>query len=82
MSAKLKVTVLSRDERIFEDWALSLSSKNSLGNLDIYPGHINFVATIIERVAIDLENKKTKEISFDNAILKVKNDEVEIFLGI
>ena len=76
----LKVRVLSPRQIIFEDEALSVSSKNSLGIFDILPLHANFI-TLIENnvIRIQKKDKSVTTIDVPFAILYQINNQVNIY---
>jgi F0F1-type ATP synthase epsilon subunit len=56
--------IVSPRKVLFENDAKSVSSKNSLGNFDILPGHANFM-TIIENSPLTIKLDKNQTIEFD-----------------
>ncbi len=83
--------VSSREGIVFEGEVSSLSSYNEKGKFDILASHANFISLIKKSLTIradgsdtdDKTNKGvTKEIAFDNALLRVQENKVEVYLGI
>lgn len=66
----------------FKGKAISVSSKNKLGQFDILPEHINLITLIFENLTIQTDNKKTINYQFERGILEVSENIVNIFLGI
>lgn len=62
--------------------ALTVSSKNRLGNFDVLPFHINFITLISEELIIILPNKKKKIYKFQKGVLEVNKNKVKAFLGL
>lgn len=56
--------IVSPQKVLFENEALSVSSKNSKGNFDILPGHANFM-TIIENAPLIIRLDNRQQIKFD-----------------
>ncbi|HJX01679.1 MAG TPA: hypothetical protein VJ348_00715 [Candidatus Humimicrobiaceae bacterium] len=81
-TAPLTLTVKNRDGIIFQGEIVSLTSYNEKGKFDILQRHANFISLIKKEIEFRLINKETKKIEIDNAVLKIINDQVEIYLGI
>jgi F0F1-type ATP synthase epsilon subunit len=67
---------------LFEGESDRITSYNEVGPFDIYPMHANFISIIQKGVTIYLDHKVLKELKFEKAVMKVKQDSVKIFLGI
>jgi len=78
----LKVKVRDTQNIIFEGEADRISSFNEVGPFDIYPMHANFISIIRKNLAIYNQHKIIKEIKIEQAVMKVKQDSIHIFLGI
>jgi F0F1-type ATP synthase epsilon subunit len=78
----IKVKIRNSQEILFEGEVDRITSINEMGNFDVFPMHANFISIIKKGVAIYKNRKKIKEIKFDQAILKVKHDVVDIYVGI
>lgn len=59
-----------------------VSSYNEVGPFDVYPMHANFISIIKKNISLYLNGKKIQDLNIDQAILKVKRDKANIFLGI
>ena len=70
------------DKKNFSGKAKAVSSKNKVGDFDILPHHSNFVTVIRESLVIQKKDGDQLEYEFDRGVLKVSDNEVEIFLGI
>jgi len=74
--------VASREGIVYEADAKSVSSYNEDGKFDVLPSHANFISLIQKGITIiDTENMK-KEIRLNNALMKVYQNNVEIYMGI
>lgn len=83
MASKLfYVKVRDTEQLIFEGEVERISSYNEVGPFDIYPMHANFISILHQEITLFKENVKVKELKFEQAVLKVKQDVVHIFLGI
>ncbi len=78
----LKVKVSDTENIIFEGEVDRISSFNEVGPFDVYPMHANFISIIQKELSLYQHNKKIKEVKMEQAIMKVKQDVVHIYLGI
>ncbi len=78
----LNVRIRDTEHVLFEGEADRVNSYNEMGPFDIYPLHANFISIIKKKVTIYLKKEKLKELTFEQAVLKVKKDVVHIYLGI
>jgi F0F1-type ATP synthase epsilon subunit len=77
-----KLQVVSREGMLFEGEVNSITSYNEKGVFDVLAQHANFISLINKGITIrDLENNE-KEIKFDNALLKVFKNNVEVYVGV
>jgi F0F1-type ATP synthase epsilon subunit len=67
---------------VFEGDADRVSSFNEIGRFDVLKMHANFISIIRQELTIYHRNDKVKELPLDQAVMKVKKDEVHIFLGV
>jgi F0F1-type ATP synthase epsilon subunit len=81
MVKTVKVKVRDIEHIIFEGTADRISSYNEIGPFDIYPMHANFISIIKKELTLYLKGKAIKDVKFGQAVLKVKQDEVHIYLG-
>jgi len=79
---RLQVKVRDTQNILFEGEADRINSYNEIGPFDIYPMHANFISIIQTKLSIYLKKEMVKEITFEQAIMKVKKDIVHIYLGI
>lgn len=78
----LSVVIRDTENIIFKGESDRVSSFNEVGRFDVYPMHANFISIINQEISVYLKNKLVKEIKIEQAIMKVKQDNVGIFLGI
>lgn len=78
----LQVTVEDTDTVHFSDKADRVTSYNEMGRFDVFPMHANFISLITTQLDIYQDKKKIKEFKIDQAVLKVKKNDVHVFLGI
>ena len=78
----LEVLVIHPERVIFEGKAKAVSSTNERGKFDVLSLHTNFVSIIKEKVVIEQLDGKKKEIPIEEAIMKVHENKIWIFVGI
>lgn len=83
MSNKTKIKVKIRDTQnvVFEGEVDRISSFNDVGRFDVFPMHANFISIIHHELALYDNHQKVKELKIEQAVMKVKQDSVHIFLG-
>jgi hypothetical protein len=78
----IKAKVRDTENILFEGETDRISSFNEVGAFDIYPMHANFISIINNKLTLYNKKKIIKEVTFEQAVLKVKRDEAHIYLGI
>ena len=78
----IKVKISETENVLFEGEVDRISSFNEVGRFDVYPMHANFISLIRQELSLYQKNQKIKEIKLEQAVMKVKQDLVHIFLGI
>ena len=78
----LKVKVRDTENILFEGEIDRISSYNEVGPFDIYPLHANFISIINNKITLYNKKQIVKEMTFEQAVMKVKKDEAHIYLGI
>jgi F0F1-type ATP synthase epsilon subunit len=81
-STILRVLFRNREKIIFQGNAHAVSSLNNTGKFDILPHHINFITMIKEYLKIYLPDKSMLEFKIKSGVMKVLNDNVEIYVGV
>lgn len=81
---KKPITIIVRDAEniLFDGEVDRISSFNEVGRFDIYPRHANFISIIRKQLTLYRDHKILKDLKIEQAVLKIKNDHAEIFLGI
>lgn len=84
MSDKKNINVKVRDTEniLFEGEIDRISSFNEIGPFDIYPMHANFISIINTKITLYHKKEKVKELTFEQAVMKVKKDIAHIYLGL
>ena len=78
----LNIVVRKRDGIVFAGTAKSFSSLNDVGPFDILPQHTNFVSVINDKLQIIRPDNKITDILITRGVVRVRNNEVEVFLGV
>jgi F0F1-type ATP synthase epsilon subunit len=78
----LKVKIRDTESVIFEGLAERVSSFNEVGRFDVLPKHANFISIIRQEISLFHQREKIKELKIEQAVMKVKADQIHIFLGI
>ena len=74
--------VRSHEGLLYEGDVNSVTSYNEKGKFDVLAGHANFISLIQKRLIIQQSNGKNKEVEIDNALLRVRENMVEVYVGI
>ena len=78
----LSLLVRSRETEYFNGKISALSSTNKKGAFDILSEHAHFISLIQKGITIHKIDGSTQEITFSNAVLKVKDNMAEVYIGI
>lgn len=76
------VKIKDTEKILFEGEVDRISSFNEMGPFDIYPMHANFISILRQELTLYKDKKKLQDFKFEQAVLKVKQDKAQIFLGI
>lgn len=79
---KIQLKIRKREGIEFEGEVYAVSSTNDIGPFDILFNHANFVAEIRDKITIHHDKTSKKEMEITTGIISVKENLVEIFLGI
>lgn len=79
---KLLIVIRDRNKLLFQGEIKAVSSFNDKGPFDILPQHANFISIIKKHLVIHLRTKEKKRIELESGILKVRDNNVEVYLGI
>lgn len=84
MSSQNTIKLIIRDtnEIVFEGEVDRISSFNEIGPFDVYPMHANFISILTQGISYYNKKEKIKELKLEQAVMKVKQDSVHVFLGI
>ncbi len=74
--------IVAKDGILFEGDIKSLTSYNSKGRFDILAYHANFISIIYKSIKIVDVKGNAKEMNIEKALLRNKQNNLEIYLGI
>lgn len=74
--------VQSRDALLYEGDVNSVTSFNEEGKFDILAQHAHFISLINNGLDIIDANGQRKHVDFDNALLRVKDNLLEVYVGV
>jgi len=78
----LDVVIRERGREVFKGKAYAVSGTNEIGPFDILFNHANFVAKVREKITIHSDKNSKKDFIIEEGIIHVKENLVEVFLGI
>ena len=81
MKSTLHVNIKNKESILFDDNVTGVSSYNERGLFDILPMHENFISIIKDKIILH-KNKAQKEIKIQTGVLKVKDNYINIYLGL
>lgn len=79
---RIQVFVRDRSKILFQGEAVGLTSANSKGTFDILVNHANFITLIDKALFIHLPDGSIKSVPMDSAIIKTKENKVEVYVGV
>lgn len=78
----LKLIIQERKGTLFDGSVESVSSINEIGAFDILPEHEQFVSAISQFIIARTGKNSEKRWNIDAGIIRVKENTIEIYLGI
>lgn len=81
MEPKIHVVIKNKESVFYEGDVAALSSFNDIGLFDVLPLHENFISLIRNKIILHNEGKQ-KEFNITDGLLKVKDNNVNIYLGL
>ncbi len=79
---RLSVVVRDINGALFDGSASAVSSINDKGKFDILVSHANFVTTLKDYVLVHSNNKNPFTVKLQRGIMRVKENRVEVFVGV
>ena len=81
MTSTIHVTIKNRENTLFDGQVTAVSSFNDLGIFDVLPRHENFISLIKDKIILH-KNEKQKEFKIGQGVLKVRENNVNIYLDL
>lgn len=78
----LDVLVRDPDRIVFKGKAIAVSTKNSVGPMDILPQHENFISIVTDFITIWTDKDHKQEIKTDKAVIKAETNKIIIYTGV
>jgi len=79
---RLYLKVYTRKGIIFDEEVKSVTSYNDTGKFDVLQMHTQFISKIKQSISIDKVDGSNIVYPVGDAIMRVKGEQVEVFLGI
>lgn len=81
MTPTIHLIIKDKEKVIFDGQVTAVSSFNDVGLFDILPLHENFISLVRDKIIVH-DNNGQKEFKINNGVLRVKEDKVDIYLGL
>ena len=78
----LDLTVLNREEIVFQGKVKSVTSYNEKGKFDVLPQHSNSISLLQKGLIYRLISGQEKEIPVSDGVIKVQENKINVYLGI
>ncbi len=78
----IKLIIRDTENIVYEGQIDRISSFNEVGRFDVLHTHANFISILHQEISLYERNQKIKQFDIEQAVMKVKNDVVHIFLGV
>jgi F0F1-type ATP synthase epsilon subunit len=79
---RLQVKIRSKSKIYFEGLAYAVSSTNEIGTFDILSEHANFVTAVKDFITVHKSTDSKEDFSIERGILRVRENLVEVFIGV
>lgn len=78
----INLKIRSREGIIFDGRAYAFSSVNAVGPFDILPIHANFVGTFKDQMVIHLVDGSARRMDVKSGIVRARENNVDVFVGV
>jgi F0F1-type ATP synthase epsilon subunit len=78
----LQLKIHNREGLEFDGEVKNISSVNDKGKFDVLGYHANFISLINDYIIIRKRDGSEEKVNFDKAVMKVKDNLVEVYLGV
>jgi len=82
MDKNISLSIINRQGILFSGKVKAVSSYNEKGLFDILSEHENFISLIYEKIVIHKNDNTKEEVKIDNGVLRVYENNVNIYIGI
>ncbi len=82
ITPEFPLRVISEEGEIWHRPVLAIQTGNAEGPLSILSGHANFISIITDDVQIYMSGEKTHSFSVETGIIRMRDNELELFLGV
>lgn len=82
MNGNLRLMVRNRQGIVFDEQIAALSGSNKIGKFDVLLNHANFISIVNQTLVIKRINGEERQLPIDNGILKVRENRVEVYIGV
>ena len=80
---KFHLKIMTREGKLYEGDVSSITSYNDKGKFDVLAHHANFISLVRNGVEVrESETREAKDFKFDNALIRVKDDNVGVYVGL
>lgn len=79
---RLFLRVYTRRGTVFDGEVVSITSFNDTGKFDVLREHTHFISIVKDRIIVRQVNGPEQQIPVGDAIMRVKDENVEVFLGV
>lgn len=81
-NAKFNIVIRSREGEVYKGEVDSITSFNETGEFDVLAEHANFISLLQKTIVIRDTQGVEKKINISNALMRVRDNNVEIYLGV
>lgn len=78
----IKLKIRNREKLVLEEEVKAITSLNDTGIFDVLPEHANFISIIKEYLIIHKTNGSKEEVKLEKGVMRVLNNEIQIFIGL
>lgn len=78
----IMVKIHARSGSLFSGQVKHIAARNKTGSFDILPLHENFITLLTDSLTLTLVSGEKKEFQVENAILRVVENEVNVYIGV
>ncbi len=78
----LYLKIHNREGLLFDGEVINITSLNDKGKFDVLGHHANFISLVNDYVIVRKKGGEEEKINFSKAVMKVKDNLVDIYLGV